>query len=459
MENKPKILLIDDDLALLDTATLLLRDAYNVLSASSVATAKAIVKNNDIDVTIVDLNFEGQEADGLDFIDWADEQSLDLPVVVLSGDQSTERVVSAMRRKLVDFIPKSRDYERDLKTAIGKGLALKKSRDEARNSFVFRTRSPRVKKLLDMAERIVQSGTDCAVLITGETGTGKEVLAKHFAARVKKRLVAANMAGIPKDTAESELFGHSKGAFTGAHADKAGLITQAHNGIFFLDELGECSLAVQAKLLRVIQEKEIQPVGSSAKPRKIEVQFLAATNQDLPKMVEQGNFRLDLLQRLNTMTLCIPPLRERPEDIELYTSIFLNQFSDGSFSLKASGIDALLSYSWPGNVRELENVIKKIVILSNKKEINAETVREALGESAENNFTDSESLDDISKIQNRRSEVLNALEQSRGNRTKAAELLGVHSTTLLRWMKRLGVASVIQSRPGRPPVRMERDLA
>lgn len=444
---KQTILLIDDDQDLLENAQLLLREEYNVLLSNSVSSGKATVRSNKIDIAVVDLNFEGHEIDGLNFIDWVSKEHSDIPVIVLSGDQSTERVVGATRRNLVDFIPKSHDYERDLRIAINKGLELRNQKLNHESAFEFQTKSPKVKKVLDVVDRIARSGSACAILITGETGSGKEVLAKHYAAKVKKQLVAANMASIPKETAESELFGHVKGAFTGAYMDKPGLVTQAHNGIFFLDELGECSLSLQAKLLRVVQEREIQPVGS-VKSRKVEVQFLAATNRNLMNMVEEGQFRLDLLQRVNTVNLHLPPLRDRPEDIEFYTTLFLDEFSGSNpFSIRASGLDVLLSHSWPGNVRELENVIQKISILSSRRELDGDTVCEAL------NLDESSST--IAKYNNLRTEILSALEKSDGNRTYAAEALGMHITTLFRWIKKLGIGHTIAPKSGRPKLRIE----
>ncbi|MGK5083090.1 sigma-54 dependent transcriptional regulator [Bdellovibrionota bacterium FG-1] len=448
-QNRPKILLIDDDLDLLRNAQILLRDAYDVLTASSVNAGKATARNNPIDVVVVDLNFEGQENDGLDFMDWAFHEKPELSIVVLSGDRTTKRVVEAMRRPLVDFITKSNDYERDLRVAINKGFDLKQRRTKESGAFTFQTRSPQVKRVLDTVERIARSGVSCTILITGETGAGKEVLAKHYASRMKKKMVTANMATIPRDTAESQLFGHARGSFTGAHADQLGLIAQAHNGIFFLDELGECSLPVQAKLLRAIQEKEIQPLGSK-RSMKVDVQFVAATNRDLDEMVKGNDFRLDLLQRINAVTVHLPPLRERPEDIEYYTTTFLSDLcGDQPFAVRASGIDALLAHSWRGNTRELQNVIQKIVILSNKRELDGDTVREALS-GIGTPATSAEASPLISRYQQIRTEILTALEKTHGNRTTAAKSLSMHPTTLFRWIKKLGIGNAMLSKPGRP---------
>jgi DNA-binding NtrC family response regulator len=449
-QKRPKVLIIDDDLDLLRGAELLLRDAYDVLTASTVLAAKATLRNNPIDVAVVDLCFEGQELDGLDLIDWAVKEKPDVSLLVLSGDQRTERVVRATRRPLVDFIFKSGDYEADLRTAISRGFELKKKRVETAGAFRFQTRSPKVLHVLHTLDRVAQSGIQCPILITGETGSGKEVLAKHFAARVAKKLVTANMAAIPREMAESQLFGHVRGAFTGAHADQSGLVTQAHRGIFCLDELGECSTSVQAKLLRTVQEKEVHPLGST-RVISVDVQFLAATNRNLEEMVERGEFRLDLLQRLNAITVHLPPLRERPEDIEYYTAMFLKDLcGERPFSVRASGLEALLSHSWRGNTRELHNVIQKIVILSSRRELDGDTVKEAIGTGGGSVSGASRTADQRG---NNRAEILCALEKTNGNRTHAAEVLDIHPTTLFRRIKKLGIGSTKAGKPGRPTMR------
>jgi DNA-binding NtrC family response regulator len=276
----------------------------------------------------------------------------------------------------------------------------------------------------------------------GETGSGKEFLAQHIAQGLKKRLVAANMGSIPRETAESVLFGHERGAFTGAVTNKIGLIESADGGIFFLDEIGECSPAVQAKLLRVLQEREVQPLGSN-KTRKIHVRFIAATHQDLNTMVEDGRFRLDLLQRLNTFVLRLPPLRERLEDILLYANLFLEQAAEGDrpYSITPDGEATLLAHTWPGNIRELKNVIERIVVLSNKRVIDAETVNGAIsmGRKLEN-----APAGRMEAVQSnfRRDEIIKALRETQGSKRQAAIRLGVSEATLYRWIGDLGLKTV-----------------
>ncbi|MGE3975298.1 MAG: sigma-54-dependent transcriptional regulator [Bdellovibrionales bacterium] len=445
MSMESRILIVDDDLELLESAESLLSKMYSVKATNTVENAKSILLQNDFDVAIIDLNFEGQDEDGLVLLDFINDRVSDVEVVVLSGDQVTTRVVSAMKRTLVDFIPKSGDYGNTLKFAVAKGLEKKRVRTAKSSEHNFLTNSPKMNALLRTAQKIAVSSGHFPVLITGETGTGKEVLAQYLAKILSKKLVAANMASIPRETAESELFGHVKGAFTGAVSNKPGLIEQAHGGIFFLDELGECTLAIQAKLLRVLQERELQPVGS-VKPKKIETRFFAATNKDLDAMVEEKTFRLDLLQRLNTIILHIPALRERPEDIVLYANHFLSEFSAKKMiTLTSSGMDALLAHTWRGNVRELRNAMERLVVFNDRGVIESEDVVRALDVPLNQTQLVKNSAPDL-----KRAEILGALELEQGNRTRAAARLGIHTVTLQRWLKKLGIGEVFESQPGRP---------
>lgn len=447
METKAKVLIVDDDRELLESAELLLCRDYEVGTANAVEKAKAMLLHNAFDVVVVDLNFEGQEEDGTALLDFVSERTPDVEVVVLSGDQVTARVVDAMRRNLVDFIPKNGEYGAALKLAVARGLEKKRQREQKFRDASFQTSSPKMMALLRVVHKIINGPGQFPILIVGETGTGKEVLAKYISKLLGRPIVAANMASIPREMAESELFGHARGAFTGAVANKSGLIEQAHGGLFFLDELGECSLAIQAKLLRVIQEKEIQSLGT-VRPKKIDVRFIAATNCDLDAMVSAGRFRLDLLQRINTFRLQIPALRERPEDIVLYTNQFLTELSgDRPFGLTSCAIEALLSHSWPGNVRELHNVIERSTLMADRRSIDGDLVKKALYEGSTIRQPAVQPDSELS-----RAEILSVLEQENGNRSRAAARLGIHFTTLYRWIKKYGIGDAIASPPGRPAI-------
>jgi hypothetical protein len=450
----PTILIVDDDVELLENAKELLETNFIIRTAFSVKAAKAILRETAIDVAIVDLNFEGQEEDGIVLLDFISHETPDVEVVVLSFDKLTSRVVAAMRRNLVDFITKAGDYEDALKLAINRALENRRARLEKQSQHTFMTKSEKMRDLIRFVYRIANSPHNFSILITGESGTGKEVLVRFIAGILGKHYVAHNMAGVPEAMAESELLGHLRGSFTGAVANKPGLIEQAHNGIFFLDEIGECTLPLQAKLLRVIQEKEVTPVGG-VKAKKIDVRFISATNRDLEEMIRDKTFREDLFQRINTVHLRIPALRERPEDIVLYANHFLQHYSHGQpfVSLAPSAMNALMAHSWPGNVRELEHVIERVLIHADSRIIDGELVQMAIERrissgAATENRVKRQASDEAPD----RGIILKALEGSCGNRTKAAKALNIHTVTLQRWLKKYGISDVFKPKTGRPSI-------
>jgi len=440
---KAKVLLADDDRDILNTYSLLLGDDYSISTAKSVYEAKHKISNTEYDMAVLDLNFEGQSEDGIQLLDYIQEKHPEISVIVLSSDYNTKRVVEATRRPIVDFIAKGNDDEIHLKNAIK--MAMLKKRLSEKSEIIFQSESPVMRDILKKVDRVLESDSQAPILILGESGTGKEYLAQYIATKLKKKIVAANMASIPKEIADSELFGHTKGSFTGAATNKEGLIEQASGGVFFLDEMGDCSLPIQAKLLRVIQEKEILPVGGLS-PKKIELRFLAATHKNLEEMVHRNEFRLDLFQRISTFTFKIPPLRERPEDIEYYTRMFIKEFSkDEYFRIEQAGLEILKAQPWKGNVRELKNIIQRAVVFSKRRSLDRNTVLTALGK---NNYH-SGLLTKDRKIFTK-DEVMSALEKARGNRTHAAEFLNVHVTTLHRWLKKFDLQFTIESTHGRP---------
>jgi len=436
MSIKPKILICDDDSEILQTLHLTLRSSFDVVTANSVEKAKRFVREDDFDAAVIDLNFEGQEQDGIDLLDFMNKESAGTFLIVLSGDTSTRRIVEATRRKHFQFIIKEDGCYNTLTTPLKNATQLSvMNRQESQ--VKYRTQSDAVKKILKEIEHIVKSSSESPILILGETGTGKEFLAQHIALNLKMKAVTANMGCIPKEMAESILFGHERGAFTGAVANQTGLIETAHNGIFFLDEVGECSSSVQVKLLRVLQEKEIQPLGSN-KTKKINTRFIAATHRDLSKLVAEGAFREDLLNRLNTFVLKLPPLRERPEDIIFYANLFIEEKSQNGerFFLTPDGESALLTHRWTGNIRELRNVIERIVVLSNKTTIDKTAVAEAIGygHSARDwSLTRAE----VVETNARKEEVIKTLQEYNGNKRKTAVSLGISEATLYRWIKEL----------------------
>lgn len=434
MNIKPKILICDDDSEILQTLHLSLRSCFDVVTANNVDKAKKLVSEMDFDAAVIDLNFEGQEVDGIHLLDFMNKESAGTFLIVLSGDTSTRRIVEATRRKHFQFIVKDSDYFESLLGSLKNATQLSvASRTQAQTKYL--TQSDAVKTLLKQVDTIIRSNSEAPILILGETGTGKEFLAQHIALNLKMKAVAANMGCIPKEMAESILFGHERGAFTGAVANKAGLIETAHNGLFFLDEIGECSSSVQAKLLRVLQEKEVQPLGSN-KSKKINVRFIAATHRDLNKLVSENSFRLDLLQRLNTFVFKLPALRERPEDIIFYANLFIDELSrEGDrFFLTPDGENELLAHRWQGNIRELRNVIERIIVLSNKTTIDKAVVIEAIGY-GQSAHELSLTRADVVETNARKEEVIKTLNEFNGNKRKAAVSLGISEATLYRWLK------------------------
>lgn len=436
---KPKILVCDDDSEMLKSLSLSLRSSYEVVTANSVSRAKVLVAETEFDAAVVDLNFEGQELDGIHLIDFFSKRSPSTYLVVLSGDNSTKRIVEATRRSLFEFVVKDELYFEKLIVSLRNATQLSLARRESAYSK-FQTQSKEILTTISKIEAIVRSNSTSPILIQGESGTGKEFLFKYISHALKMKSIAVNMSNIPKDTAESILFGHERGAFTGALSNKTGLIETAHNGLLFLDEIGECSQAVQAKLLRVIQEREIQPLGST-KTKKVDVRFIAATHCNLEERVRAGTFRLDLLQRLNTFVLRLPSLRERPEDISFYANLFVSESADEKrrFSITADGEQELLRYTWPGNVRELKNVIERITVLSSKFSIDSQIVRDAIELGRAPMERKALPIQTV-ELNARKEEVVKALSASRGNKRIAALNLGVSEATLYRWLKDFNIA-------------------
>ena len=444
MNLKPKVLICDDDAEILQTLHLSLRSSFEVVTANSVEMAKKLVAELDFDAAVIDLNFEGQEYDGIHLLDFMNKESAGTFLIVLSGDTSTKRIVDATRRKHFQFIVKDEDYFESLINSLKNATQLSFA-NKQQAQIKYRTQSETVKNVLRQVDTILRSNSEAPILILGETGTGKEFLAQHIALNLKMKAVTANMGCIPKEMAESILFGHERGAFTGAVANKAGLLETAHNGLFFLDEIGECSSSVQTKLLRVIQEKEVQALGSN-KIKKINVRFIAATNRDLNKLVDEGTFRLDLLQRLNTFVLKLPALRERPEDIIFYANLFIDELTQEGdrFFLTPDGENELLAHRWQGNIRELRNVIERIIVLSSKTTIDRATVLEAIGYGQSSHDINLKRVE-VVETNARKEEVIKTLNEFNGNKRKAAVSLGISEATLYRWLKEFNLSKTLSA--------------
>ncbi len=382
-----RILFIDDDRAGREVALFNLRKAgYTVETASDGTEGLAAFSPEKFDLVITDVKMPG--VSGIEVLRRIRKQSPDIPVLVITAFGNVEMAVEAMKEGAYDFIGKP--FHRDqLLLSVEKAIERQRLANEVRTlrvraSGVERdivSASSAMKRVLEMADRVAK--TEATVLITGESGTGKEAVARRVhvrSPRAEKAFVAVNCAAIPSELLESELFGHARGAFTGAVRDRPGRFRQASGGTLFLDEIGEMPLPLQAKLLRVLQEKVVDEVGGD-RPIPVDVRILVATNRDLLERIREGTFREDLYYRLNVVEIRVPPLRERPADIPPLVEHFMGQISpDRGISVPPSVLEELMGRSWPGNVRELKNACERMVILCRGEEVSVEDLPPAPSE-------------------------------------------------------------------------------
>jgi DNA-binding NtrC family response regulator len=448
-----RILVADDQLDIVEALHLLLKHAgFQVLTATSPAGVLAATEGQDFDAVLMDLNYARDTTSGREGLDLLGRlQGLDptLPVVVMTAWGTVEGAVEAMRRGARDYIQKPWDNQRllqTLRTQIELGAALRRSRrlegeaSRQRSSALpeLIADSRAMQPVLRLMERAAPS--DACVLITGEHGTGKEVVARwlHAASkRAARPFVAVNAGGVSEGVFESELFGHVKGAFTDARADREGCFELAEGGTLFLDEIANMPMGQQAKLLRVLQTGEYHPVGSS-RVRRADVRFLAATNVDVGKEVSNGRFREDLLYRLNTVEVHLPPLRERREDIPSLAAFFARRLSarygqtPPAFSPEA--MRAMLEHPWPGNVRELEHVVERALLLAQGPVVQVEdlALRAARGEGE--NRLEQMTLDEVE-----RHLIQRALSRCDGQVSEAAKGLGLSRSALYRRLQHHGL--------------------
>jgi DNA-binding NtrC family response regulator len=459
MRQLSEILLIDDEAHNREALTLLLTHAgYRVETAASGEQALEILRDTSFEIVITDLFLPG--VSGIDILKKVKEDSPYTNVILITGNASAETAVEAMKQGAFDYVTKPLNFEK-LKVLVAK--ALEKSRLVAENLYLRQQlrgkykfdniigNSPAMQQVFSRMEKIVH--TDSTILILGDSGTGKELVAKaiHFnGPRREKPFVAINCGAIPAELLESELFGHVRGAFTGAVADKPGKFEVASGGSIFLDEIGTMPAHLQMKLLRVLQEHEVERVGSSKKI-KLNVRVISATNANLEEEVARGHFREDLYYRLNVIPILLPPLRERREDIPLLARHFLQktckEMGRQLLSVSPAAMRALEAYDWPGNVREMENVIERTVALSDGEVIEPADLpgkigrvsREAAAGTPCPKVTE-EGVDMpllVAGIERRM--IGEALELAGGVKARAAALLGLNRTTLVEKIKRLGM--------------------
>jgi DNA-binding NtrC family response regulator len=446
----PRILIADDQADVLEALRLLLKgEGYAISTASSPAGVLRAVADDDIDVVLMDLNYTRDTTsggEGFDLLSRLRAEDDSLPVVVMTAWGSVDGAVEAMRRGARDYVEKPWDNDRllvTLRTQAELGRALRRSEQmHGENLEVRKTGTPKLigeskamEPVLDLMARVGPSAAN--VLITGEHGTGKEVVARWLHAvsdRGERPLVAVNVGGFSEGVFESEIFGHVKGAFTDAKTDRVGCFEMADGGTLFLDEIANITLQQQAKLLRVLESGEVQRVGSS-RLRKVDVRVLSATNADLASAVTEGSFREDLLYRLNTVEIHLPALRERTEDILPLALHFLRREAarygrtvDG-FSREAT--DALLRHAWPGNVRELEHAMERAVLLARGSEISVgDLALRRRGDDAGG------SLEELTLDEAERLLIEKALDRAGGNVSRAADALGLSRSALYRRLQR-----------------------
>jgi len=459
MDKRCSILLIDDDEQSCATLGLLLKKSgYSVETALSGEQGLELLPKTPFEIVITDLRLPGM--DGLEILKRVKEHNAEINVILVTGNSSAESAVTAMKYGAFDYITKPLNFDK-LKVILDK--AQEKLQLVAENRFLrqqLRGRytfdniigtSMTMQQIFSRMQKVLH--TDSSLLILGESGTGKELVAKaiHFnGPRKDQPFVPINCGAIPADLLESELFGHLRGSFTGAIANKCGKFEQANGGTIFLDEIGTMPVHLQLKLLRVLQEQEVQPVGSN-RNIKLDVRVISATNADLEQMVRDGHFREDLFYRLNVIPITLPPLRQRSEDIALLVRHFLQKscryMNRSLMPMESAALQVLENYDWPGNVRELENVIERTVALSDGPQITLQdlpphiTGKHTPTMSEQNLYTlPADGVDMPKQIQEiERHWISQALEMSQGIKARAAAMLGINRTTLVEKIKRLGL--------------------
>ncbi len=419
-ENMKSILVVDDD----DQMRAALKEAvvrmgYNAVLAEDPEDALRALKGVSVSMIVTDMKMP--KMDGLEFIKAVRERIGNLPVLVITGHATVENAVEVMKEGVCDYLMKPFSFD-----SLTSTIESIMSRSTHKGKEIL-TENEKMEKLIQLAGSVATS--DMTVLITGESGTGKELLARYIqksSRRREKPFVAVNCAAIPDNLLESELFGFEKGSFTGANEKKSGKFEHANGGTILLDEIGEMSSTLQAKLLRVLQEKEIDRIGGKH-PIPVDVRVIATTNRDLQEEIEDGNFREDLYFRLSVFPLQLPPLRERPEDIKYISEHYVKKFSlelnKSVTGFTEDAIDFLTTRKWKGNIRELENAVNRAVLIASSDFIGVDDFM-LEGDSAQSPVSNG-SIKDMEMDM-----IMKTLEDTNGNKTKAAKLLGVSVRTI-----------------------------
>ncbi len=448
-QTKPVILIVDDDPAIRESLQdILVPQGYRCLEARDGVEALEIVRQKPINLMLLDLLMP--RMNGLEVLKESIKLRPGMSVIIISAHGTIDKAVQAIKYGAYDFLEKPLEMERTLITvrnALERGL-LKQERDrflsEAKHRYRMIGSDPQMLRIFDLIDRAAK--VDSKVLITGEPGTGKELVARAIhlnSRRAAHPFVPVNCSAIPETLVESELFGHTKGAFTGAVAERIGRFQRANRGTLFLDEIGDMSLMMQAKVLRVIEDNIIEPVGAD-KPLSVDVRIIAATNRNLDEAVEKGDFRNDLFYRLNVIHIYLPPLRERREDIRPLAETFLNEvcltqglpqktFAKNVWSL-------LQDYDWPGNVRELRNVVERVAVLSPDVVIDTALVQESLSsEPVQKDTIEINQTLREARAKFEREYIIKILAAHGGKISEAAKALGIERSHLYKKMRQYNI--------------------
>lgn len=445
--SKGRVLIVDDEkVAVRNLEHVMKKEGYEVVATQSGGNALAHLEAQPFDVVLTDLRME--KVDGMQILRRCRETSPDTEVIVITGFATLESAVDAMKHGAYYYIAKPfrlDEVRKVVAEAIEKirlrreNRALREQVDSFQGKVRIITQDGEMQRLLDLARQVAP--TDCNVLITGESGTGKELFARylhHHSHRADRTFIAMNCGAFNEELLANELFGHVKGAFTGAQADKQGLLAAADGGTLFLDEVTEMSPAMQVKLLRVIQEREVLPLGATA-TLKVDVRFVAATNRNLQEMMKNGEFRQDLWFRLNVVNLHIPPLSHRREDVPLLAYHFLGKcaarMNKPVREISAEAMSILKAYDFPGNVRELENIIERGVAIATGSTIETAYLPDALRELSTRSFRKKEGR--LPSLEEQERDYIRwVLQEAGNNQTLAAQILGIDRVSLWRKLKR-----------------------
>jgi DNA-binding NtrC family response regulator len=455
--NKRRILVIDDNKSTLKVINAILtQDKYAVFTASTSEEALDLLKKETMHLILLDLKMPNM--DGIELYGKIRRMDSNVSVIMMTAYGTVESAVQAMKAGIENYLQKPLNFD-ELRITIAKilekidmkeDLAILKG--ERRGENIFENMIGKSKKMREVFKKISNiARTDSTVLITGESGTGKEMAARaihNLSKRSGNKMISINLAAIPEGLQESELFGYEKGAFTGAYMAKQGKFEAADRGTIFLDEIGNINYRVQAKLLRFLEERKVEPLGSN-KSRAIDLRIISATNADIKADIEKGNFREDLYFRLNVISINMPPLRERKADIPLLTNYFLrevclrNNMNEKIISDEA--VERLMEYGWPGNIRELRNVIEEAVVVSSGNKIGPDMLNLSYGRYT-GRETDTQITADMPLAEVEKKSIINALIKTKGNQTRAAKLLGITRKMIMNKIEKHNINEIVPVR-------------